>query len=573
MKLNKFNSILILTALLVGSCKQEPIKPEPAVVETPTPTTPSAGTANFTKFVAIGNSLTAGYQAGALFNEGQQNSLGAILAKQFATVGGGAFNQPDINSVNGFNTTTTNPPVPGGPILGRLVLFDPDGTGPRGAGPAALGTPARTVSCPSSVSTPAVPGSGGQVPLPFTGNKAALNNFGVPGIQLIQVLSPATGGPANPPPPAAPINPAYNALYARFASNPSTNGVTGSTILADAVAANGSFFMFFLGNNDILGYATTGGSGAIPLTTVGGAPGPGTGFQAAYQSAINTLLTANPNSKGVIGNIPDVTTIPFFFTVTHNAITLASEQATALNAAFAGYNGVMDAIKASPALLALSTSSAANLDARKVTYTAGAGNRILIAEKSPEFPDLGATFDAILAGGGMSAAQRAALEPYRRVRQATATDLITLSAGGILGTCFNPPGNNATLIIGTSIPLADQFVLIPSEISAILTRTAELNAVIKAAADNSNNRIALADVNAAFKKLVTDRAQVINGVTITPTFAPPTGGFSEDGVHPNSRGSAYLANIFIDAINAKFGATIPKPDLSTYKGTALPLNP
>jgi hypothetical protein len=557
MKKTKLIYIALTASLIVGSCKQEPIKLTPPEVVTPPVVTPSKGTADFTKFVAIGNSLTAGYQAGALFTEGQKNSLGAILAQQFATVGGGAFNQPDINSVNGFNTTTTNPPAGSATILGRIVLFDPDGSGPRAAGPAALGTPARTVTCPSTVSTPAVPGAG-DAPTAFSGNKATLNNFGVPGIQLIQAIIPQTGGPPTG-------NPAFNPFYQRFASNPGT-----STILGDAVAANGSFFMFFLGNNDILGYATTGGSGAIPLTTLGGAPGPGTGFQATYQSIIATLLAANPNSKGVVGNIPNVTNIPFFITVRFNAVTLTSEQATALNFGFAGYNAILDAIKANPGLLALSGSTAANLDARKVTYAAGAGNRILIAEKSPEFPDLGATFDALRTAGQITQAQRDGLELYRRVRQATATDLIALSAGAVLGSCFN---NIPTAIIGTSVPLADQFVLIPSEIQAILTRTAEFNDVIKAAADNSNNRIALADVNAVFAKLITDRLQIIDGVAVSPSFAPPTGVFSEDGVHPNNRGSAYLANVFIDAINAKFNATIPRANLSKFSGTFIPINP
>lgn len=561
-------SIKILAVLLVlsWSCSQETIDLTAPTTDTPPTVTPNAGSANFTKFVAIGNSLTAGYQAGALFDAGQANSLGKILANQFATAGGGAFNQPDINSVNGFNTTTTNPPVPGGPILGRLVLFDPDGTGPRTAAPAALGTPARTVTCPSTVSTPAVPGSGGSLIAPFGGNKAALNNFGVPGIILAQALTPATGGPANPPGVTPPPNPAYNALYARFASNPSTNGTTGSTILGDAIAANGTFFMFFLGNNDVLGYATTGASGAIALTSEAA-------FQTQYNTAISALLGSNANLKGVVGNIPDVTTIPFFFTVQWNAVSLTAEQATALNAAFAGYNGVLDAIKANAQLLALSGSTAANLDARKISYKSGSGNPILIAEKTSNFPDLGPVFDAIRASGGMTADQRTALEPYRRVRQATSSDLITLSAGSVLGTCLNPPGNNASLIIGTSIPLADQFVLLPSETAEIRTRTAAFNAIIKAAADNSSNRIALADVNAAFNALVTNRAAVVNGVTITPSFAPPTGGFSEDGVHPNSRGYAWLANVFIDAINAKFGASIPRVNVASFAGTALPLNP
>lgn len=542
-------SIKLLAIILVlsWSCSQETIDlQEPASPDNPPTPNPTAGSANFSKFVAIGNSLTAGVQGNALFNAGQANSLGKILADQFATVGGGAFNQPDINSENGFTGTLGG----GAIVLGRLVLFDPDGAGPRSAAPRAIGTPATSTTCPTSVETPAVSGTGDLIG-PFTGNKAALNNFGVPGILLGQALTPLTGGPPTG-------NLAFNPFYARIASIPGT-----STILTDAIAAQGTFFLFFLGNNDVLGYATTGASGAIPLTSTDA-------FQTQYSDAINGLLNSNPNIKGVVGTIPNVTSIPFFFTVAWNAVSLAEAQATALNSAFAGYNGVLDAIKANPELLALSGSTAANLDARKISYKTGSGNGILIAEKTSDFPDLGPVFDAIRAAGGMTMEQRTALEPYRRVRQATATDLITLSAGAVLGSCVN---NNAQAIIGTTIPLADQFVLLPSETAEIQARVAAFNNIINQVASANPDRVAVADVNAAFAQLVTQRAQVINGVTITPSFAPPTGGFSEDGVHPNSRGYAYLANIFIDAINAKFGATIPRANLANYAGTGLPRNP
>src|SRR5690349_17723556 len=94
-------NIFVITLLVAGSCKQDVISLQEPVTPT-TPETPTKGSADFTKFVAIGNSLTAGFQAGALFTEGQQNSFPSILAKQFQTVGGSAtFNQPDINSVNG----------------------------------------------------------------------------------------------------------------------------------------------------------------------------------------------------------------------------------------------------------------------------------------------------------------------------------------------------------------------------------------------------------------------------------------------------------------------------------------
>lgn len=47
----------------------------------------TSGQADFTHYVALGNSLTAGYQDGALFRSGQRNSYPAILAKQMERAG------------------------------------------------------------------------------------------------------------------------------------------------------------------------------------------------------------------------------------------------------------------------------------------------------------------------------------------------------------------------------------------------------------------------------------------------------------------------------------------------------
>jgi hypothetical protein len=53
----------------------------------------TAGVANFSKYVALGNSLTSGYSDGALFIEGQK-SYTNIMAEQFKAVGGGEFKIP-----------------------------------------------------------------------------------------------------------------------------------------------------------------------------------------------------------------------------------------------------------------------------------------------------------------------------------------------------------------------------------------------------------------------------------------------------------------------------------------------
>ncbi len=534
MKNNNLLYSAIATLLLVGACKQEDIQLTAPKVEPPVVVTPSKGSADFTKFVAIGNSLTAGFQAGALFTEGQANSLPKILSTQFSLAQGTtlAFNQPDINSTYGYYG------VIGDKVLGRLILFDPDGpSGPKTAGPAPVGT----TGMPAPYST------GGSVPTAFTGDKTKLNNFAVPGILLGQALIPDTGNPASP---------FYNPLWARFASAPGVK-----SILEDAVAAAPTFFLFDLGNNDVLGYATGGASNPAIFTSE-------TNFQNQYNSAINTLLASNANLKGVVATIPDVVTIPFFSLVTWNAIPLDAATSTQVNTGFLGYNQVIEAIKGNAGLMTTFSLTADGLTARKISFSATSKNPILIADET--LTDLGGAFDALQGAGAISAQQRASLEPYRKVRQARSTDLITLTAGSVLGTTV---GGNPQLVIGVSVPLEDKYVLLPSEVAEIKARTEAFNAIIKAAADNSNNRVALADVGAAFTALVAAKAGIYNGITITPSLPPPTGAFSEDGVHPNSRGYAFMANIFIDAINTKFGAVIPKANLATFKVNSLPVNP
>jgi lysophospholipase L1-like esterase len=246
-----------------------------------------------------------------------------------------------------------------------------------------------------------------------------------------------------------------------------------------------------------------------------------------------------------------VTTIPYFLTIAYNAITLDAATATSLTTNLANnYNAFLGGMKANGII------TQAELDKRTLSYKAGA-NGVLLTDET--LTDLAPYMTGPYAG----------LAPYARARQATSTDLVTLSAGAILGTAL--AGSGGTAVYGVSYPVTDQYILIPTETAEIKARTIAFNNIIKAVVDANSTRLALADINATFTGLVTAKAALFNGVTITPSFAPPTGAFSEDGVHPNSRGYAFMANIFIDAINAKFGAVIPKASLADYKGTGLPV--
>jgi lysophospholipase L1-like esterase len=65
---------------------------------------------------------------------------------------------------------------------------------------------------------------------------------------------------------------------------------------------------FWLGANDVLGYATSGGVSPA-------APTPTATFTALYTQALGNIRASLPNVKLVVANIPDVKAIPFFNTV------------------------------------------------------------------------------------------------------------------------------------------------------------------------------------------------------------------------------------------------------------------
>jgi lysophospholipase L1-like esterase len=114
---------------------------------------------------------------------------------------------------------------------------------------------------------------------------------------------------------------------------------------------------------------------------------------------------------------------------------------------------------------------------------------------------------------------------------------------------------------GTSAPLGDADVLIPSEITAINTARIAYNVTIKASAD-ANPNLAFYDVSAFMTELKANGISYGTG-DIASTYA--TGGaFSLDGVHPTARGYSVIANGIIDNINTSFNSSIPRVDPGTY---------
>jgi len=235
------------------------------------------GSADFTRYIAIGNSLTAGYADGALYHSGQTYSIPNLIAGQLQTVGAKQFIQPLVPSEYGVGYPGATPKL----ILGYVQDC----------------TDAYTLS-------PKLDYAGAMAPLAPVGY--AVDNFGIPGAKSFHLLAPGYGnlaglqkGTANP-------------YYVRFASSITS---TTLTVLQDILARNPTFFTMWLGDNDALAYALAGGVNES-LT-----PAP------IFQSVMDTILhyvTLN-GSKGVIATIPDVTTIPFFTTVPYNGLFLSRQ--------------------------------------------------------------------------------------------------------------------------------------------------------------------------------------------------------------------------------------------------------
>jgi len=473
-----------LGAALLVSCEQDSISgPEPAAA---LPSL-SAGSLNLSKYVSLGNSLTAGYTDGALFKASQQMSMPSMLAGKFAMAGGGSFSQPLMNDNNGGLL------LAGNMIAGPRLFFN-------GAGPASLLTanPAALPTTDIAANNPTGP----------------FNNMGVPGAKSFHLLAPGYGNIGNVALGLA------NPYFVRMASAPN------ASVLADAMAQSPTFFSLWIGNDDALGYATSGGDGSNPLTPISGAPGQG--FDGTYGALVATLTAGG--AKGVVANIPYVTSLPHFTTVPHNPVPLDAATAAAVNGAYAAYNGGLQA--AYGALQATGLFSAEELAKRQISFSAGAGNAVVIVDES--LTDLGAINPAF-----------AALPKYR---QATAADLLVLPASAFIGT-LAVPGNPLT-VNGVAVPLADKWVLTPEEQAEIKTAIDSYNGIIKGAADAAG--LAYFDANSYLQQLA---AGGIRDGKYTVTSSLVTGGvFSLDGVHPNARGYALLSNLMMKTLDVTFGS-------------------
>jgi len=215
------------------------------------------GSANFTTYVALGDSLTAGYSSSALAHTYQVNSYPALIYRQ-ATGKTTGFEQPLISNpgISGLAVCNgANPPAPCG-IL-RLAAL--------GVSPTIVPTPGR--GTPENLT----------LPRPY-------NNMAIPGQTVHQLLTQTTGG--------------FSDVILRQ---------TGFTQLQQGLSLKPTFVTLWIGNNDALGAAVSGiAVEGVTLTPV-------ESFKADYTTIVGAITTAG--ARMAMATIPDVTSIPYVNTI------------------------------------------------------------------------------------------------------------------------------------------------------------------------------------------------------------------------------------------------------------------
>lgn len=481
------------------------------------------GDADFTKYVALGNSLTSGYRDGALYADGQNESYPSMIAQQMKLVGGGDFKQPLMPDNNG-----------------GLLLATPLGT---------LQIANTKLFINSFIDgSPDLKNANGNVATTLTNTvlTGPFNNMGVPGAKVAHLLADNYGNVQGVAAKTA------NPYFVRFASEP------GTSVIKDFKKQSPTFFSLWIGNNDALLYALAGADATAETLT------PAVQFAQYYNALVNEI--ASTNAKGVIANIPSVTSIPALTTIPVNPLTAA----VLGNGNVTAGNATIDALNAQVygPLSQILTALGAGDRIKPLSKTAA--NPLLIKDESLAPLNTQITAAATASGNPTLMALAAYLgATYGQARQAKTGDLVPLTTKAAIGTLQAlPAGVPASLgARGIAYPFADNYILTGTEVTEINTTIDAYNVAIKAAATAKG--YAFVDANKKMSELGSQSGISFDGVKYTAKFV--TGGaFSLDGVHLTGRGYGMIANEFIKSINATYKSNLPQVDPNKYSGVKFP---
>lgn len=452
-RMRHFAFLALTAALMMVGCKKDE--------ETPVEPPFNTGTANFDGFVTIGNSLTAGFQSNALSQRDQPYSFPALIAQQVRT----SFEQPLIKDPGiGSRLRLVN--------LSPLTLISETGVNPI--------DPASNLN--------------GSLPQPY-------NNLGIPGAILFDMADTANF-----------ITKSVSRQNPFFAQILRTSAL-GRSVIAQAKVLQPTFMLVWIGNNDVLGYATSGGTRG---TNAGLVDPPRTRptetvlFDLWYRQLIDSLRSTGAGI--VTANIPDVASIAFFTTI---GPLIAANLANLPPSIYLRYQK--------------SGNSGPSFDSTRFNLTPD----VLITL-------LGSTYASLL---GRPTGKWYSDNGYPSL----------------------PPGIDTTKPFGfhPQNPWLDALTLDVGEQTIAQNAITAFNASIDTISANRN--IGVVNIYGILNTIKTQGLYYPDLGTFSTAFI--LGGlFSYDGVHPSTRGNAIIANEFINVINTKFNASIPLISVSSVPG-------
>ena len=514
---------------------------------------PNPGNADFTKYVSVGNSLTAGYSDGGLYADAQMQSYPYLISQQMNEIAPSEFRQPDMpGNGNGYLyvtalDVTTSPPD---------VTFDQFQADPNWTN---------------------------QIEGPF-------NNLGVPGIRVKDITFKGYGS-----------SPQVNAYFYRMLGGKPAD----MSYLEMVQESQPTFFTSWIGNNDVLGYATSGGAFGIdglPGTGLNGLTDPDTEFKPSYDALVAALTSQG--GKGVVVTIPDITLAPFFTTVPWNGLVLDATFAAAATQFYSfGIDTTVQRLVEVEVIMGAATQQVYDaayqqaIDGGATEEQATAAAEAFVASPDGQAA-ISAANDLISASYyGLPEDQRPNHPLYPIIMQTKDGIIALLDAAGLIPkfsegpnpfvievpvTPANPLGirlmKEGEFVLLTALldgqldgqlalfPKPTQYILPSDAVDNIAEYTDACNDIIKSYASSSQD-ISVFESNEVLMD-VSDGLWA-DGVNVSGEFLLG-GAFSLDGIHLTPRGYSIVANAIIENINSNFNATIPPVIVSNYRSVILP---
>ncbi len=142
------------------------------------------------------------------------------------------------------------------------------------------------------------------------------------------------------------------------------------------------------------------------------------------------------------------------------------------------------------------------------------------------------------------------------IRKAVEEDLILLTAKDELGDGMGVTQAN---------PLSHTVVLDKDEVAITKAYINDINVQIRASA--ASHGYAVVDMYSFMNSL--SSGMNFDGIALNTNYIEG-GAYSLDGLHPNSKGYAMIANEFMSAINANFGSNLQPVSVGSYRGITFP---